>query len=83
VTEPVVGNKLVRSCLTEILGANALLANWISLSMVSDTYHRISALRIGEIILAILLGESFDVVSIQLDTSPKPNNPLVENGHQC
>jgi hypothetical protein len=37
----------------------------------------------SQIIPLILLGESFDRVSIQLDTSPNPDNLLVENGHQC
>jgi hypothetical protein len=36
----------------------------------------------SQIILVILLGESFDVASIQLDPSLNLNNPLVESGHQ-
>jgi hypothetical protein len=49
---------------------------------VSDVHRGISALRMSQVILVIPLSESLDVVSIQLDTSPNPNNPLVESGHQ-
>jgi hypothetical protein len=46
--------------------------------------HRsISALQLSEITMVILLGESFSVVFIQLDTSLSLNNPLFESGQQC
>jgi hypothetical protein len=49
----------------------------------SRVRRSISVPRMSQTILVILLGESFDVVSIQLETSPCPGNPLVESRHQC
>jgi hypothetical protein len=50
---------------------------------VSHMHRSISTLRMSHIILVILVGGSFDMVSIPLDTSLNPNNLLVESGHQC
>jgi hypothetical protein len=49
---------------------------------VSHGHRNIAALRMSQIILLVLSGESFDVVSIHVDTSLSRNNPLVESGHQ-
>jgi hypothetical protein len=45
-------------------------------------YVSISALGKSEIILVTLLGKSFGIVSIQLDTLLNPRDPFVEKDHQ-